>query len=128
MIDFHVVIGFVCYRCLNNSFQYLNNITCIFTHFFIHMYFQKIQTTLLKQHYQTNPKFWIFTLTFQIELCDCQPLSLFHKSHLPRFFFNSSSSSSSNLFFQFLNFLYIRKWAGHGLYGLKYGFVIYILF
>ena len=31
----------VCYRCLNN-------ITCIFIHFFIHMYFQKIQTTLLK--------------------------------------------------------------------------------
>ena len=33
---------------LNNSFQYLNNITRIFTHFFTHMYFQKIQITLLE--------------------------------------------------------------------------------
>ena len=40
------------YRCLNNSFQYLNNITCIFTHFFTHIYFQKIQIMLLEQHYQ----------------------------------------------------------------------------
>ena len=42
---------------LNNSFQYLNNITCIFTHFFTHTYFQKLQTTLLEQHYQTSPKY-----------------------------------------------------------------------
>ena len=26
-------LGGVCYCCLNNSFQYLNNITYIFTHF-----------------------------------------------------------------------------------------------
>ena len=29
----------------------LNNITRIFTHFFTHIYFQKIQITLLKQNY-----------------------------------------------------------------------------
>ena len=44
-----------CYSCLNNSFQYLNNITRIFIHFFTHMYFQKIQTTLLEISYQTDP-------------------------------------------------------------------------
>ena len=46
----------VCYQCLNNSFQYLNNIICIFTHFFIHMYFQKTQTTLVEISYQTSSK------------------------------------------------------------------------
>ena len=35
----------------------LNNITRIFTHFFTHIYFQKIQITLLKQHYQTALSF-----------------------------------------------------------------------
>ena len=40
----------------DNSFQYLNNITHIFIHFFTHTYFQKIQITLLEQHYQTLPK------------------------------------------------------------------------
>ena len=44
--------GFVWYMCLNTCFQFLNNITRIFTHFFTYPYFQKIQTTLLKQHYQ----------------------------------------------------------------------------
>ena len=39
---------------LNNSFQFLNNITRISTHFFTHTYFQKIQTTLLEQYYQTG--------------------------------------------------------------------------
>ena len=38
---------------LNNSFQYLNNIIRIFTH----MYFKKIQTTLLKQYYQIGSYF-----------------------------------------------------------------------
>ena len=42
----------VCYHCLNNNFQYLNNITRSFTHFFTQTYFQKIQITLLEQHYQ----------------------------------------------------------------------------
>ena len=41
-------IGSVWSVHLNNSFQYLNNITCIFTNFFTCMYFQKIQTTLLE--------------------------------------------------------------------------------
>ena len=35
-------------RILSNTFQFLNNITCIFIHFFTHMNFQKIQTTLLE--------------------------------------------------------------------------------
>ena len=41
---------------LSNIFQFLNNITRISIHFFIHTYFQKIQTTLLKQYYQTASK------------------------------------------------------------------------
>ena len=44
-------LGSLCYRCLNNSFQRLNNITRIFTHFFTHTYFQKIQTMLLEISY-----------------------------------------------------------------------------
>ena len=46
-------LGAVLYGNLSNIFQFLNNITHIFTHFFTHTYFQKIQTTLLKQCYQT---------------------------------------------------------------------------
>ena len=62
-------LGPVCYRCLNNSFQFLNNITRIFTHFFTHTYFQKIQTTLLEIFYQMGPYFvemvhWKFALYF----------------------------------------------------------------
>jgi len=45
-------LGSVCYRCLNNSFQCLNNIICIFTHFFTYTYFQKIQTMLLEISYR----------------------------------------------------------------------------
>ena len=48
-------LGSVWYMQLNNSFQFLNNITCIYTHFFIHTYLQKIQTMLLEQHYQMGP-------------------------------------------------------------------------
>ena len=44
------------YGSLSNTFQFLNNITRIFTHFFTHTYFQKIQITLLEQRYQTAPK------------------------------------------------------------------------
>ena len=46
----------VCYHFLNNGFQCLNNITLIFIHFFTHIYFQKIQTTLLEQHYQIGQR------------------------------------------------------------------------
>ena len=45
---------------LDNSFQFLNNITSISTHFFSNMYFQKIQTTLLKQNYQMDGFFMSF--------------------------------------------------------------------
>ena len=47
--------GAVWYMCLNTCFQFLNNITCIFTYFFTYTYFQKIQTKLLKQYYQIAP-------------------------------------------------------------------------
>ena len=49
--------GTVWYMCLNICFQFLNNITRISIYFFTHTYFQKIQTTLLKQHYQTALSF-----------------------------------------------------------------------
>ena len=39
--------GVVWLVSLNYSFQCLNNIIHIFTHFFTHTYFQKIQTALL---------------------------------------------------------------------------------
>ena len=52
---------------LNNNFQFLNKITCIFTHFFTHTYFQKKKkkkkTTLLEQYYQTwLSNFYFFLL------------------------------------------------------------------
>ena len=43
-------------------FQFLNNIIRIFTYFFTYMYFQKIQTILLEQCYQTAPKYLQFCL------------------------------------------------------------------
>ena len=39
----------VCYRCLNNNFQYLNNIIYIFTRFLFIYIFKKY-----KQHYKNN--------------------------------------------------------------------------
>ena len=42
------VLRAVWYIYLNTCFQFLNNITHIFMQFFTHMYFKKIQTTLLK--------------------------------------------------------------------------------
>ena len=41
--------------CLNTCFQFLNNITRISTHFFIHTYFQKKWKLLFKHTYQTYP-------------------------------------------------------------------------
>ena len=44
----------------------------ISTHFFIHTYFQKIQTTLLEQRYETVPLFWSQTrrvARFIVVLC-----------------------------------------------------------
>ena len=51
----------VFYCCLNNSFQYLNNTICIFTHFYTHIYFHKITIMLLAIFYQTGPKSFVFT-------------------------------------------------------------------
>ena len=45
--------GSVWYVSLNTCFQFLNNITHIFTHFFIYMYFKKNWKLLLKHTYQT---------------------------------------------------------------------------
>ena len=42
------------YHNLNNNFQFLNNIICIFIHFFIYMYFKKIQIILLNLFYETD--------------------------------------------------------------------------
>ena len=53
-----VMIEAVWLVSLNNSFQYLDNITRIFTLFFTYTYFQKIQIMLLEQHYQTDPNNW----------------------------------------------------------------------
>ena len=42
------------YASSNTCFQFLNNITHIFIHFFIHTYFKKLQTIILKLFYQTK--------------------------------------------------------------------------
>ena len=44
------------FLCSNLHFQILKNIIHIFTHFFTHTYFKKLQTTILKLLYQTPPK------------------------------------------------------------------------
>ena len=56
-------LGPVCY-CWYNSFQCLNNITSIFTHFFIHTYFQKIQTMLLEISYCNGLLYSVTQLIF----------------------------------------------------------------
>ena len=56
-------LGAVWQDVLNNSFQCLNNITRIFIYFFTHTYFQKIQTTLLEQHYKAAPYFGILMVS-----------------------------------------------------------------
>ena len=56
----------VCYCCLNNSFQYLNNIIRIFTHFFTQIYFYKITTMLLKISYQQSKYRCTFILMIQL--------------------------------------------------------------
>ena len=42
-INHHIILESVCYYCLNNSFQYLNNIIRIFTHFSLTHIFTKQQ-------------------------------------------------------------------------------------
>ena len=62
-------LGSVWQCILNNSFQCLNNITRISTHFFTHTYFQKIQATLLERHYQTGLKVFVFDLKLYLASC-----------------------------------------------------------
>ena len=54
LMDQTQYIRCVCYYCLNNSFQHLNNITSIFTYFLIHTYFHKITTILLENLFLPN--------------------------------------------------------------------------
>ena len=46
----------VWYASLNTCFQFLNNITHVFIHFFTHTYFQKNWKLLFKYTYQTYPQ------------------------------------------------------------------------
>ena len=48
-------LSLIWYMCLNICFQYLNNITSIFTYFFTYTYFQKNWKLLFKHTYQTDP-------------------------------------------------------------------------
>ena len=52
------------YASLNIYFQFLNNITGIFTYFFTHMYFQKNLKLLFKHTYQTSPQFISFSFFY----------------------------------------------------------------
>ena len=56
--------------CLNACFQFLNNITCIFTHFFTHVNFQKNWKMLFKYTYQTSPKYLIDGLVIDLLIFD----------------------------------------------------------
>ena len=57
-------LGTIWYSSLATCFQFLNNITCSSTHFFAHKYFKKIQTTLLKQCYQTAHCYLVMSYPF----------------------------------------------------------------
>ena len=46
--DLHM-LGLIQYSSLTTYFQFLNNITRIFTHFFIYMYFKKNINNVTKQ-------------------------------------------------------------------------------
>jgi len=68
----------------NNNFQFLNNITRIFTYFFTHTYFYtcfKQQILAFKCIYQTTPKH-----AFGLGLCECLDLRF-----LPLHFYFSAS-------------------------------------
>ena len=70
----------VCYCCLNNTFQYLNNIIRIFKYFFTRTYIHKI-TTLLEISYQTGPLY-----SHHTRLSNSNPNPKFLISHLPYIF------------------------------------------
>ena len=44
------------YGSLSNTFQFLNNITCIFTHFFTHTYFQKNTNNVIRTALSNGPQ------------------------------------------------------------------------
>ena len=52
---FSTHLGHVWWVSSNSHFYILKNITHISTHFFTHMYFKKLPTTILKLLYQTPP-------------------------------------------------------------------------
>ena len=61
-------------------FQFLNNITQFFTHFFTHTYFKKLQTILLKLLYQTGTSFLnLFWLVLYYKLFSLIPIQLYNK-------------------------------------------------
>ena len=60
-------LGSVWYMCLNICFQFLNNITHIFTYFFIYKYFQKIQTTFRPLFLQTHLVISFYAVSFEFE-------------------------------------------------------------
>ena len=64
---------------LNNSFQFLNNIAYISIHFFTHTYFQKIQITLFKQHYQMGLTF----LELRVHVCPKKCVCMLAETLLP---------------------------------------------
>ena len=57
----------------NNNFHILNNITHIFTYFFIHTYFKKLQITILKLLYQIPPYLLISLFT---HTCVCPKMPI----------------------------------------------------
>ena len=64
------------YVSLNSHFHILNNITYIFTHFFIYTYFEKLQKSHFKLPYQTPPKYFN-TLTNSILLFELSNFDIY---------------------------------------------------
>ena len=67
-------------------FQFLNNIIHIFTHFFIHINFKKIQIILLILLDQTGLNFWKRDSVLEINIYNQQ--IFFSLGRVPKFFFS----------------------------------------
>ena len=90
--------GVVSYIILNINiyFQFLNNITCIFIHFFIHTYFQKNWNLLFKQTYQIGPIYHTICTLYHSCLKGQTIIYCIWLSHRPSFFLYRYQSSTSN--------------------------------
>ena len=81
---------------INIYFQFLNNITYIFIHFFTHTYFQKNWNLLFKQTYQIGPIYHTICTLYHSCLKWQTIIYCISLSHRPSFFLYRYQSSTSN--------------------------------